>query len=97
MPEQLIEVVQVPEAGQFRILVEGSKVGHIDYSDDGSVRAMPHTFVEPAHRGRGLATALIKEALDRSRAEGLQVLPLCPAIAGYIDKNPDYRDLVPTP
>ena len=34
-------------------------------------------------------------ALDAARAEGLGVLPFCPFVRGFIDKNRDYVDLVP--
>ncbi|MFV0426461.1 MAG: GNAT family N-acetyltransferase [Beutenbergiaceae bacterium] len=96
MTEQ-VEVRQVADKHQFQILLDGVLVGHIDYSEQGVVRAMPHTLVDPAYRGRGLATRLIKEALDHTRAEGLAVLPICPAIAAYIERHPDYRDIVAQP
>ena len=44
--------------------------------------------------GRGIASKLAKTALDYSRAEGLTVVPLCPFIASYIERHPEYADLV---
>jgi predicted GNAT family acetyltransferase len=32
--------------------------------------------------------------LDDAREQGLSVVPLCPFIAGYIDRHPEYCDLV---
>jgi hypothetical protein len=32
--------------------------------------------------------------VDGVRARNLHVVPQCPFIAGYIDRHPDYRDLV---
>ena len=34
--------------------------------------------------------------LDESRARGLKVYAQCPFIAGYIDKHPEYQDLLAT-
>jgi len=45
--------------------------------------------------GRGLATQLVRGTLDRMRAQGRPILPLCPVVKGFIAKHPDYLDLVP--
>lgn len=80
---------------QFEILVDGAVAGFTQYTDAGATRTFPHTVVDPAFQGQGLAGELIRTALDRSREAGREVLPQCPAVAGFIKKNPDYLDLVP--
>lgn len=54
-----------------------------------------HTQVEPAHEGEGLGSVLAESALDDVRRRGLMAVPLCPFIAAYIERHPDYADLVP--
>jgi len=39
-------------------------------------------------RGRGLATALAKAALEAARAEGLRVIAQCPFVRAYLRKHP---------
>ena len=56
-----------------------------------------HTDVPDELAGRGIGSRLAKGALDIVRAEGLKVVPLCPFIAAYIGKHPEYADLLHDP
>ena len=57
---------------------------------------LTHAEVEPAYNGRGIGSALAKGALDDIRRQGLQAVPLCPFISDYIERHPEYQDLVTT-
>ena len=46
-----------------------------------------------ALEGRGLAAALVREALAYARREGLKVEPLCSYAAGYMQRHPETHDL----
>jgi hypothetical protein len=59
------------------------------------VIAFTHTEIDEPFAGLGLASTLIKHALEDSRSKGLAVLPYCPFVRGYIAKHPEYQDLVP--
>jgi predicted GNAT family acetyltransferase len=39
-------------------------------------------------------SAIARKALDDARAANAKVLPICPFIAKWIAKHPDYEDLV---
>ena len=84
-----------PEQHRFEIRYGGQLAGFADYRDRDDVRSFLHTEVEPAYAGRGLASQLIRTALDATRTAGLQVLPFCPFVKAFIAKHPDYVDLVP--
>jgi len=43
---------------------------------------------------KGIGSRLIKGALDRVRAEGLKVIAQCPFVKAFIEKHPDYADLL---
>ena len=94
LPDNL-EVRKDGARGVFELLVDGTHAGLITFRDNHGVRAMRHTEVDAAFEGRGLSRPLIRAALDQTRAEGLGVLPMCPAISRYVQKNPEYQDLVP--
>ncbi|MEM6647049.1 MAG: GNAT family N-acetyltransferase [Bacteroidota bacterium] len=53
-----------------------------------------HTEVPAALEGQGIASHVIKAALDHARGAGLLVMPLCPFAAAYIRRHSEYRDLV---
>ncbi|MDA2892314.1 GNAT family N-acetyltransferase [Mycolicibacterium sp. BiH015] len=82
------------ESDRFSISVDGQKVGFTEFIDVGGQRIFPHTEIDDAFGGRGLATILINEALDRTRADGLRIVAVCSMVAGFIDKHPDYADSV---
>ena len=69
-------------------------VGITDYvSHDGTV-AIPHTEIDPSRGGRGYGSTMVRSTLDILRERGLQVIPQCPFVADFIDRNPEYLDLV---
>ena len=88
-------VVDDPQAGRFEIRVDGDVAGYAEYRAEGAALAFTHTVVEPAYEGQGIGSALARGALDAVRERGVQVVPYCPFIRGWIAKHPDYVDLVP--
>ncbi len=44
--------------------------------------------------GQGIGSKLVKGALDQVRADGLKVVAQCPFVRGWIEKHPDYADLL---
>ena len=58
-----ISVRQVGD-DHFAVSVEGVPVGRSDFRDRSGVRVFTHTVVDPAYGGRGLASILIRAALD---------------------------------
>jgi predicted GNAT family acetyltransferase len=55
-----------------------------------------HTYVPPELEGRGIAGQLARYALEHARANRLAVVPHCPYVRAYIDRHPEYQDLVVT-
>lgn len=88
-----VEVVNNAEAGRFEVRL-GDDVAFAEYRRLANGILFPHTEVPPAFEGKGVGSALARTALDWARAEGQVVMPVCPFIAGWIAKHPDYHDLV---
>lgn len=81
------------ERQKFTISVEGKTVGLADYADRGDQRVFYHTEVDPAFGGRGLASILLKEALDATRADGKRIVPVCSMVGTVLKKHPEFDDI----
>jgi predicted GNAT family acetyltransferase len=79
---------------RFEIRVDGDLAGFTQFVHRAGRYIFVHTEIDPSHEGEGLGSTLVRAALDTVRREGERVVPLCPFVAGWIDKHPDYADLV---
>ena len=59
------QVTVSPEHQKYTIAVDGKTVGFAEFADRGDQRVFYHTEIDPDFGGRGLATILVKEALER--------------------------------
>ncbi len=69
-------------------------VAVVDYIAAGRVRTLTHAEVPHTLRGSGVAADLVAGALDLARARGEKVVPRCSYIAHFIERHPQYADLV---
>jgi predicted GNAT family acetyltransferase/glutaredoxin len=88
------EVVDVPEASRYELRLGGRLVGLAAYRRRNGRIAFTHTEVDESCEGRGFGSRLAAAALDDARRNGVAVVPLCPFIAHYIDRHPEYEELV---
>jgi predicted GNAT family acetyltransferase len=58
------------------------------------VMTFTHTEVPMALRGRGIGSQMMRGVLDDVRQQGMKVVPRCPFVADYIDRHPEYADLL---
>lgn len=79
---------------RYEILVDDALAGIAEYRIDGDNVVLPHTQVDPAHRGQGLAAILVRHALDDIVARGAKVIPSCPYVKDFITAHPDYHEAV---
>lgn len=88
------EVVDVPEKKRYELRLDGRLVGLAAYRRKEGRVVFTHTEVEEPHEGRGLGSRLAATALEDAARQGLEVVPLCPFIAHYIDEHPEFEGLV---
>src|SRR4029453_1138926 len=65
-----------------------------EYRRRGDTIFFIHTEVPRELEGQGVASKLVRAALDEARAPHLAVVPFCPSVPGYIRRHPDYKALV---
>jgi uncharacterized protein len=91
-----VEVRDEPGEGRYEVWAGGELAGFAVYRAGETAYSFVHTEIDPRFEGRGLASRLIRYALDDMAARGLSVLPHCPFVKAYIQKHPDpYLALVP--
>jgi predicted GNAT family acetyltransferase len=53
-----------------------------------------HTYTPPELRGRQIAYAITKFALDYAIQNNLKVIPTCPYVSDFINNNPEYKKVL---
>src|SRR5919205_1128922 len=89
------EVRNNPTENRYEVWADGELAGYAQYALRRGRIAFVHTEVYKSYEGLGLGSRLARAALEDARARGLEVMPFCPFIAGFIERHLDeYRDLV---
>ncbi len=87
-----IEVVDT--GSRFEARVDGKRAGASYYRVDRGRVVFTHTLVEPAWEGQGVGSALAGAALVQVRASGRKVVARCPFIGAYLQRHPEFADLL---
>lgn len=80
-------------ASRFETTIDG----HLcvaDYALAGATLTLHHTEVPAALAGRGVAAALVAQALAHARRQGWRVRPTCSYVAAYMQRHPETLDLL---
>jgi uncharacterized protein len=84
---------QLSSNGRFE-LERDDQVAYLEYNLAGKVLQLIHTQVPEALRGKGMASALAESALQWAREHEVRVDVICPSVAAYLKRHPEYSDLV---
>lgn len=87
------ETIVSAEDGKYTIGVEGQTVGLTAVADRGNQRVFYHTEVDDQFEGRGLATILVREALEATRQDGKRVVAVCQLVAAFLKRHPEFSDI----
>ena len=88
-----VTVTNNTESHRFEVSL-GGETAFAEYNlvDHGMI--LPHTLVPEVFEGKGVASALAKAALGYAREHALKVIPTCPFMSAYIQKHPEWHDIV---
>jgi predicted GNAT family acetyltransferase len=87
-------VHDAPDGERYEIRDGDRLLGIAAYQRRGDVTVFTHTEVDPDAGISGLGGTLVRAALDDVRAKGGKVVPQCPFVHGWIERHPDYADLI---
>ena len=90
------ELIDNTENHQYEFHI-GKLVPKIEYikSKNGEIY-LTHTEVPVQLEGKGVGSQLVEKVLKDIERQELRLVPLCPFVAGYIKKHPDWRRIVMT-
>lgn len=88
MKEEYV-VTHLPERQLFVTEVDGEQ-GFVEYRIVDGNLDITHTIVPMAIEGRGVAAALVKEAYDYARNNGLTPRATCSYAVMWLRRHPEY-------
>lgn len=88
------ELIDNEERHQYEFHIE-KYIPKIEYikSKNGEIY-LTHTEVPIPLAGKGVGSRLAEKVLKDIEAKGLRLIPLCPFVAGYIHKHPEWKHIV---
>jgi predicted GNAT family acetyltransferase len=88
-------VTELPERERFEARDEaGTLAGVVTYQMTLPIIVYTHTEVVPEFEGQGAGSALARAVMEDAKARGRTVVPMCPFLAGWLDKHPEYNAIV---
>ena len=91
-----VRLVHDDDRDRFAAYEGETVVAVLAFEDEGAVRDLRSTVVAPDRSGRGIGSAIVRFALEDSRARGLSIRPTCWFVRGYVERHPEYADLLET-
>ena len=84
------------EERKLRLIDEENNedIGYISFDRKNDTVVIISTVVYEKYQGKGMASALIKEILEYAKNNNLKIKPLCSFVVHYIEKHPEYKELV---
>lgn len=88
-PRARIGVRDNAVASRYEAIREDQTVGIMIYERRRRRIELIHTVTDPAHRGEGVASVLVRTALAEARAARLSVVVICPFVESWLQRHPE--------
>jgi uncharacterized protein len=89
-----LRISDAVENQRYEAALDGRLAGVLEYMVRGNRIALIHTEVDPSYSGQGIGSRLARFALDDARGRGLRVIPSCPYVRTFLERHPEYQDLI---
>ena len=87
-------IVDNQERKQFEMTVDGYMAFSEYILTKKGVIYLTHTEVPKKIEGRGIAFEMIRQILENIEERQLKLMPLCPVVAAFIRRNPEWKRLL---
>ncbi len=88
-----MELTDNTEKKQFEMVTDGS-TSRIEYMIMGNKIFLTHTEVPTELEGKGIGSKIIQLALEEIEKRNLKLIPLCPFVAKYLTKHPEWNRIL---
>ena len=78
---------------RYEVSIE-NKYALIDYIEAKDTIYLTHTEVPKEFEGKGIASKLVVYALKDIESKGLKLAPLCPFVAAYVRRKPEWKGIL---
>lgn len=79
------------ERSRYEAVVDGDVAGFADYREVADRVVFLHVEVSPERQGNGIATTLVREAMDDVIGRGKTITPRCPFAVAFVESHPEYQ------
>ncbi len=87
------QLIDNKELKQYEFHIE-ELIPRIEYIKAQKQIFLTHTEIPNFLAGKGVGKELVKQALEDIKQKDLTLVPLCPFVALYIKRHPEWRKLV---
>ena len=85
-----------PHHHRFELETDGKLSILVYQKIDDETLALIHTEVDPSLEGKGVGSHLVEGVLEYIERNNLKIVPLCPFVAAYLKRHPDWNRVVST-
>ena len=87
-------LIRNEEKRRFELDVDGH-TAFIEYLvDKDHVMYLTHTEVPSALEGKGVGKTIVSQTLEYLKVNGFKLAPLCPFVAAYLKRNPEWKSIL---
>ena len=87
------ELIHNEDGNQYEFHIEG-RVAKIEYILKQPKIYLTHTEVPSSLEKQGIGSQLVLKVLEELKMKELAIVPLCPFVADYIKKHPEWIEIV---
>ncbi|MGJ8634769.1 MAG: GNAT family N-acetyltransferase [Luteolibacter sp.] len=91
------KTIHFPGKQRFELRSGPGEPAVISYRQREDIVIIEHTYVPPALRGKGVAASMNQDALLEARRLGWKIVPDCSYTEAYIQRNPEFADVLHIP
>ena len=89
-----VVITENAQRKRFEARVDGDLAGVLEYIPLPAKIIATHTETFAPYEGQGIGELLVKTTLERLRADGRLMTPLCPYVTSYLRGHREWDDVV---